>query len=515
MGCNWLKGPREAVEPAGLTQEALAAALHVNVKTIQRLERCGSDTPQQVRYADLAKEVGVCPIQLAENHARDLDANGQSAHAQRARAAADRLRQAKHFPTIDPEPIRRALAACGAVGLVERIAERESDLPDAPTQAARIARLLDEDRLADFTNLVDIPLDETIACAATADRLDTLERLLRTIILACVAADDELDPGRWYQHHGESKAWPFRALIDRARRRDGMRLVRAAPDTAEARLDDRQGSTRAVRSGNVTQVSVDARLHQLVCAIADTLGTLDQDRPALTDSRAFEDFRQRVNRELSRHNSRHTYVFGLWEQCTCEAEDVKDGLLRLLPNLVLFDSGDPRRASTVLRADSEMLETWYAAHLRAVDERRRTLATTPVQATQSTQTTPRLESTTMSESQGAPVQVNINNFSGTGSPNMAAGPAQAHQYNLSTPQAELLPLLERLLAETGTGEPHYADLRKACRNAQGEVEESQSISEETQSLFQRAIGALPTADKVVELATKAADLLGKIPGLGA
>lgn len=46
MSCNWLKEPREA---AGFTREALAAALNVNVKAIQRLERCGADTPQQVR----------------------------------------------------------------------------------------------------------------------------------------------------------------------------------------------------------------------------------------------------------------------------------------------------------------------------------------------------------------------------------------------------------------------------------------------------------------------------------
>lgn len=513
MGCNWLRGPREAVEPAGLTQEALAAALNVNVKTIQRLERCGPDTPQQVRYADLAKEVGVCPIQLAENHARDLDANGQFAHAQRARDVADRLRRAKHFPRIDPEPIRRALAACGAVGLVERIAERESDLPDAPTQAAHIARLLNEGRLADFTNLVDIPLEESISCAATAAYLDALGLFLRTIILACAAADNGLDPGRWHQHHGESKAWPFRALIDRARRLDGMSLVRAAPNTTEARLDDGPNSTRALRSGNASHLSAGSRLHQLVCGIADILGTVDQDRPALGDGPSFSAFCRTVNNELFRHSSRHTHVFGLWEHCTCEAEEVKDELLRLLPNLVLFDSGDPRRASTVLRADSELLETWYAAHLRAIDERRRVIATTPVQATQSTQTTPRPESTTMSESQGAPVQFNVNIHSGNGPANMAAGPAQAHQHNVGIPQAELLPLLDRLLADTNSGDSRHAELRKACRNAQGELEESKALSEPTKTLLQQAIDALPTADKAFEVAAKVADLLGKIPGL--
>ncbi len=121
----------------------------------------------------------------------------------------------------------------------------------------------------------------------------------------------------------------------------------------------------------------------------------------------------------------------------------------------------------------------------------------------------------MSESQGAPVHVNINNFSGTGSPNMAAGPAQAHQYNLSTPQAELLPLLDRLLADTNSGDSRHAELRKACRNAQGELEESKAPSEPTKTLLQQAIDALPTADKAFEVAAKVADLLGKIPGLGA
>lgn len=46
MNCDWLKEPREA---AGFTREALAAALNLNVKAIQRLEGCGADTPQQVR----------------------------------------------------------------------------------------------------------------------------------------------------------------------------------------------------------------------------------------------------------------------------------------------------------------------------------------------------------------------------------------------------------------------------------------------------------------------------------
>lgn len=517
MSGNWLKGPREA---ARIKQEFLAHAIGLDARILGRLERCEKETPKQVPYDRLAEVLKVCPIQLAEHHARDLDDTKLLEHASRARDEADRLRRARQFPAIDPQPLTRALVSCESAGLTQRIAERAQVLPgipemaDAPAQAAHIAGLLNDRNLGDFANLVDIPLEETIGHTATIDHLDSLERFLRAIILACTATGDGLDPGRWHQHHGEPRAWPFRALIDRSRGLDGMRWVRAASDTAEARLDDGPDSTRAVRSGNVSQISADARLHQLVCAIADMLGTVDDDRPTSTDGQSFLDFCRTVNRELFRHNTRHTHVFGLWERCTCEAEDVKGELLRCLPNLRSFDGGDPARASTVLRVDGETLETWYASHLRAIDERRRTLATTSMHSPQPAQSTPH-ESRTMNESQNPQIQLNLNVNTGNGPANQSAGQAQANQYNQGTPQAELLTLLERLLVETGTGESRYADLRKACRNAQGEVEENKPISEETQSLFQRAIGALPAADKVIDLATKAADLIGKIPGLGA
>jgi len=515
MSCNWLREPREA---AGFTQEALAAALRLNVKTIQRLERCGTDTPQQVRYADLATSLGVCPIQLAEHHARELDANRQAAHAQRTRNAADKLRRAKHFPTIDPRPIQSALAACRATGLGARIAVRAPDLPDEQAQAGRIARLLDDARFDAFATLIDIPLDETIARASTDDHLDHLEQFPRTIIRFCAAADEGLAPGRWHQHHGESKAWPYRAMIDHSSSPplDGMCQVRAAPNTTEARLDDGRDSTRAVRSGNVSQLSVDARLYQLVCEIADTLGTVDQDRPAVGDAQAFVGFCETVNNELFRHNSRNTYVFGLWERSTCEAEEVKQGLLHLLGNLQLFDCGDPARTSTVLRVKREELETWYASHLRAIAERRQILDTTPARPTPSAPVTPKRKSksmkpTSVRRTQDASTQIFIS--TGSGPTVQAAGAAQVHQH-LSTPQDALLPLLNRLLAETGTAEPHYADLRKACRNAQGELEETKTLSEGTKTPLQRAIESLPTADKAFGVAVKVADLIAKIPGLG-
>jgi len=149
------------------------------------------DTPQQVRYADLARELEVCPIQLAERHARDLRASGQSEHARRALDAAEKLRRAKHFPAIDPQPIQLALAACRATGLSARIAERaadfDADLPDALAQAAHIARLLEDAKLSDYATLIDIPLEETIDRAATGDQLDALARFLRAIVRACAA----------------------------------------------------------------------------------------------------------------------------------------------------------------------------------------------------------------------------------------------------------------------------------------------------------------------------------------
>lgn len=509
MSSSWLKMPREA---KGFTQEALAAAIGQNPKTIQRLERCDPDTPKWVPYAQIAKILGVAPVQLAEEHARDLSAANLPEQAKRASDAADKLRREDHFPSVAPGPIEAALAACRATGLVGRIAERPPSLTDETAQAQHMAKLLEEGRLDAFANLVDLPLEETIAQAASADQLGALERFLRAILGGCAAKYDGLDPGQWHQHHGESKAWPFRLLIDRAQQLDGMQFVRPAPDTAEARLDDSRGVTRAVRSGHVSQINPDGRVHQLVCGIADTLGTVDPDRPAAGDAKALADFCKTVNNELFRHNSRHSHVFGLWDRCTCEAEEVKEALLLALPYFRVFDTGDPTRASTVLRADSGTLETWYASHLRAIDGRLETLPPVPTPPLPST-TSP--ESRTMDASNNAPIQVSVVvGDHGRAYVNQAAGQAQAHQHNLGNPSADLLPLLQILLAETGTGDSRYADLRKACRNAQGELEEAKALSGPTKTLLQRTIEALPTADKAIDIATKVADLVAKMPGLG-
>jgi len=120
----------------------------------------------------------------------------------------------------------------------------------------------------------------------------------------------------------------------------------------------------------------------------------------------------------------------------------------------------------------------------------------------------------MKESQPAATNVHVIVNPGNGNLNVATGHAQAHQHNLSTPRDELLPLLERLLAATSTAEPRYADLRKACRDAQGALEETAVLATPIKSRLQRAIEALPAADKAVEVATKVADLICRIPGLG-
>jgi len=514
MSCNWLKEPRET---ARFTQEALAAALKANVKTIKRLEQCGADTPQQVRYSDLATQLKVCPIQLAEHHARDLSANGQPEHARRALEAADALRRARHFPSVDPSPIQSALVACRVTGLGARIAGRVSSLPDEQAQAGHIVKLLNEGDLDGLSFLLNKPLGEAIGAAADGKALDDLARFLRTVVRTCAADDPSLNPAaspsreRWHQHHGESKGWAFTAMIDRSSGLDGMRLIQPRPGT-EPRLDD--ASIRAVRSGRVTQTSVDGRLYELVSAFADLLA-FDGDKPPPGDAAAFADFCRRVNQMLWGLNYEDEHVFGLWERANCEPDEVKQQLLQRLPDLRLFDCGEPARTSSVLRVDGAKLETWFASRLKSIAERRKTLATTPVHATQSTQSNPKPESIPMNDTQAAPIQVNLNIHSGNGPANQAAGQAQAHQHNLSTPSAELLPLLDRLLAETGTAEPHYADLRKACRNAQGELEETAVLSEPTKTLLQRAIDALPTADKALGIATKVAELVAKIPGLGA
>lgn len=259
-----------------------------------------------------------------------------------------------------------------------------------------------------------------------------------------------------------------------------------------------------MRSGKVSQLSPDARLHQLVCAIADTLGTVDSDKPAVGDSDAFGNYCKVVNGELFRHNNRHSHVFGLWEQYTCEPEEVKQALLEKLPALRVFECGDPKRASTVLRADSDLLETWYAGHLRTIEARRKLLATTPISPPRDTLANQKAESTPM---------ITIN--AGNGNINVATGHAHAQQNNLMTLDAELLGLLNELLAVTNIAESRYAELRKACRTAQGELEETEALTAPTRTWLNKTIDALPTADRALDVAHKVADLLSRVPGLGA
>lgn len=294
----------------------------------------------------MATELKICPIQLAEHHARDLAVNGETEHARRARDAADRLRRARHFPSIDPGAIRSALAACRATGLGARIADRMPSLADEEAQAGHIAQLLDEGSLDGLTFLLNKPLHETIDGAADGKALDDLARFLRTVVHTCAADDPSLNPAaspsreRWHQHHGESRGWPFTAMIDRSCGLDGMRLIQPRPGT-EPRLDD--ASIRTVRSGRVTQTSVDARLYELVSAFADLLA-FDGDKPAPGDAAAFADFCRRVNQMLWGLNYEDEHVFGLWERANCEPDEVTQQLLQRLPDLRLFDCGATGRS---------------------------------------------------------------------------------------------------------------------------------------------------------------------------
>lgn len=322
-------------------------------------------------------------------------------------------------------------------------------LADEEAQAGHIAQLLDEGSLDGLTFLLNKPLRETIDAALEGKALDNLAGFLRTVVRTCAADDPSLNPAaspsreRWHQHHGESRGWPFTAMIDRSSGLDGMSLIQPRPGT-EPRLDD--ASIRAVRSGRVTQTSVDARLYELVSAFADLLA-FDGDKPAPGDAAAFADFCGRVNQMLWGLNYEDEHVFGLWERTNCEPDEVTQQLLQRLPDLRLFDCGEPARANSVLRVDGAKLETWFASRLKSIAERRKTLATTPMHAGQSTQSNPKREPTPMNETPSASTNVHVIVNPGSGNLNVATGHAPAHQYNLSTPQAELLPLLDRLLAD--------------------------------------------------------------------
>ena len=233
-----------------------------------------------------------------------------------------------------------------------------------------------------------------------------------------------------------------------------------------------------------------------------------------TTCKVFATFCDRVNQMLWGLNYEDEHVFGLWERANCEPEEVKQGLLRCLPDLRLFDCGEPGRASSVLRVDGAKLETWLASRLKLIAERRKTLATVPAHTAQAAPPTTTPEPSKMNEPQGASTNIHVIVNPGNGNLNVATGQAQAHQHNLSAAQADLLPLLERLMAATGTGEPHYADLRQACREAQGELERTEALPAPTKSRLQRAIEALPTADSALEIACKVAEAIGRFPGLG-
>lgn len=516
MDSSWLKQRRES---AGFTQDALATATKMDVRAIRRLETCSQEAKKQVPYPALAEALNCCEIELAEAHARDLKAAGQHARAEQAREAADQARRKRHFSKVDPRPIERALERCRSTALPVLISERDENLADTESQAKRIAALLGDGNLDGLAGLLDLPLEATIERASSAGEIDALKRLLTTIVQSCTADGAGAEAGQAHQHHGEPKAWPFRALIDHAERLDGLSTLRPAPGTREARLDDGIDSTRAIRPGLVTQQNVDGRLLELVCRIGDTLGTVDHEKPRSADTDGFSAYCNAVNNELFRHNHRHSHVFALWDDCNREPEIVKQRLLVLLPNLRLFDCGDPNRPSSVMRVEGagrDKLETWFASHLRALEARRTRVPRTaeslsPAAEHQTTKEQPAMHQQAPSAVQNINVNVVNGNANTAG---QAAGEARINQRIEEGPPEKLTEQLEALLdavmTETRADKSGYADLRQATRDAQGELERAGSVSEPVKTRLQRAKDALPAADKVVSMAKNAIETICKL-----
>ena len=113
------------------------------------------------------------------------------------------------------------------------------------------------------------------------------------------------------------------------------------------------------------------------------------------------------------------------------------------------------------------------------------------------------------------LQLNLNVTNGNGNANgQATGDAGVYQRVATGLPEQVAADLERLLAETRTDTATFADLRKATRTAQDDLEASGQVSGQSKSLLQRAVDALPKTEKAIGVAAKVADLLAKLPGLG-
>jgi len=83
----------------------------------------------------------------------------------------------------------------------------------------------------------------------------------------------------------------------------------------------------------------------------------------------------------------------------------------------------------------------------------------------------------------------------------------------ATQVQQLAEVLERLLRESSGRAAETGELRRVVRSAQSELEEQGRVTGETKGLLERAAKALPAADKLVSMASKAVALIGQVGGL--
>jgi hypothetical protein len=409
------------------------------------------------------------------------------------------------------------LAACAGTGLIAGMAERRPYKSDAAAQADHLAELLLQDRMDGLFNLTSIPLANAIAARDHARQLDALHGFLTEVAHQSAAEDSKLDTGgEWHQLPDGTPAWTIRALIDRSCDLDGMRLVRPGPEQNGSRFDDGPDSTRALRSGHVTQANADARLFELVLGIGDLLPTVKRAKPGPDDAAGLEDYRKVVNQELLVHNNTHGHVLGIWDPATMEAPEVKQRLLEWLPNLRLFACTPDLGQRPLLRVDQDSLEGWFVSSLRRIDQRRRALGGASPAKPSPTPTptpTPKKESQPMPSPASQPINL-INNghigslSTGPHSPaTQANDQAAVNQINATATNHELLQALEQLLAGTDARNAAHAPLRKATRELQSELEETGSISPPAVQRFERAKEGLSLTDQAISIAANVASLL--------
>ena len=307
MDLEWLKSKRTK---KSWSQAALADILGKDERVIHRWENCEEDAAD-VPYARLAELFEISELPLREDHVRDLEAAGRLDQARKLRSVVAELRAKEAFKDpVDWSRIVDALEACQASEFTAELLRRMAIQDDLVKAAKIIAAWLEAGAWEDFTEVVDTVFESAVVGIRSNQQHDALRQFLITIVTSCAARDKNLKGGNPYTAYGGGKPWAYRAFVDRSLGRESLGMVRPHPDEPQYRLNDDRNANRTVHSGLITQISEDARVHEVVNEFTELLNMSAVTPPIMKTDR-FEVHCRQVNAAIATHNSRKTYVIGI------------------------------------------------------------------------------------------------------------------------------------------------------------------------------------------------------------